>query len=324
MIRGLTRSTVAILLALLFIVANADETEPKQKRSELGTPENPLIISLLPEHISVDTDVKDLPLPEFLKPSRQKLSFKLILSKSYSEAVDDFCNSRVHLAVLSMVTYSELRKRCDIEELLAIETLEGQSVYHSGIFTHRRNFIKNNRHRSLHSLEHKTIAFGSPYSITSFHYPLKMLVDLGLQLPDELDEVYMTDSHSAAIARLVSGKVELAAASFQSWKSAIDEGTIDPMQYMPLFKSGAIPLPPLIMNRYLPDNTKALIKKLFKEAHTVENSDSIIGIWGRRINRYDVKTVTQEKYLTSLRDFESVELALIESIKNKAQINDAE
>ena len=319
--RPLTTFISVTSLLLFFATSNAAETKPKQ--SELGTPENPIIISLLPERVLVGTNAKDLPLPKFLTPSRQQLSFKLILSDSYSKAVDDFCNSRVHLAVLSMVTYAELKKRCDIEELLAIEILEGQSVYHSGIFTHRKNFIKNNRQRSFHSLGRKTIAFGSPYSTTSFHYPLKLLVDLDVQLPDELDKVYMTGSHSAAIEKLARGEVELAAASFQSWKAAIDEGTIDPMQYMPLLKSGSIPLPPLIMNRFLPDNTKALIKQLFKEAHTVEDSDFIVGIRGRKINRYDVETVTQESYLTSLRDFESVELALIEQVKNKADTNDS-
>lgn len=324
MIRHLISLTFSILLTSFLAATHAADIKKKQSRGELGTSKNPIIISLLPERTLVGKDEKDLPLPEFLKLSQHNLSFKLVISESYSQAVNDFCNSRVHIAVLSMVTYSELKKRCDIEELLAIEILEGQSVYHSGIFTHRRNLVSKNRHRSFHRLENKTIAFGSPYSTTSFHYPLKLLVDLELQLPKELDEIYMTGSHSSAIAKLARGEVELAAASFQSWKAAIDEGTIDPMQYMPLLKSGPIPLPPVIMNRYLPDATKTLIKRLFKEAHTIENSDSIIGLRGRKINRYDVETIKQENYLISLQDFESVELTLIESVSNKALANNEE
>lgn len=311
MIRLITAS-----LLVLFCSTTWSATATDSKKHELGTPKNPIIISLLPERTSYDSDMPEL--PDFLKQTQQKLSFKLIQSKSYSQAVDDFCNNKTHVAVLGMVTYSELKKRCNIEELLAIEILEGKSVYHSGLFTHRKNLYRNNRTRSFHMLERKTIAFGSPYSTTAFHYPLKLLLDLDLSLPDDLDAVYMSGSHSAAIQKLARGEVALAAASFQSWKAAIDQGMIDPMLYMPLIKSGIIPLPPLVMNRFLPDQTKEKIRRVFREAHMNKNTEFIIGVRGRKIDRYDLEKIKEESYLNALRSFDSLELDLIERVLDKA------
>lgn len=307
-----------LLAAILFQPVHAND-DTKHTSNELGSAENPLIISLLPERLPASTDAdKGLQLPEFLRTGpRQALYFKLLISTSYSQSVDDFCNGVTHLAALSMITYAELKKRCDKDELLAIAISGGQAFYHSGIFTHRKNLVRSNRALSFHKIEKKTIAFGSQYSTTSFHYPLKLLLDFGLTLPDDLDEIYMTGSHSAAIEKLVRGEVELAAASFQSWKAAIDNGTIDPMLFMPLAKSPSIPLPPLVMSRSLPDKTKKQIRRLFKEAHD-GSAEYITGVRGRRISRYDVDTPQQEGYLESMEGFESVEIDLIERVVDKA------
>ena len=326
------QAITGILLLCLQHPVYATEVEQKAKVEPLGTPDNPLIVSLLPERVpkaksieGADKDkVDDLPLPEFLKLSRQQLSFKLVQSESYSKSVGDFCRGDTHLAVLSMVTYGELKKRCNIEELLAIEILEGQSVYHSGLFTHRKHFRRNNRVLSFHMLANKTVAFGSRYSTTAFHYPLKLLLDLELLLPDDLSEIYITGSHSAAIEKLAREEVEIAAASFQSWKAAIDDGTIDPMQFMPLVKSGSIPLPPLVMNRNLPDKIKEQIRRAFKEAHTHQDGGLLMGLRNRKITRYDIEIVTKGDYLDSLSDFDSIELDLIESVLSKAQINEVD
>ena len=318
------KAILVILITLLFCrypFVNATEAGQEQKADILGGPDNPIIISLLPEQTLHKID--DLPLPDILKISpRQKLSFKLVQSETYNKSVDDFCHGSTHLAVLSMITYAELKKRCNIEELLAIEILEGQAAHYSGIFTHRRNLIGKSRTLSLYGIKNKTIAFGSRYSTTSFHYPVKLLLDFGMSLPDDLDEIYITGSHFGAIDKLVKGEVELAAASFQSWKAAIDNRSVDPMQFMPLIKSNAIPLPPLVMNRHLPDKIKEQIRKVFKEAHAIESTEPLVGLRGQRIIRYDVEAVDNAGYLDSLQAFSTIELDLVNSVLKKAKINE--
>ncbi len=322
------RTAISIFTALALVfscaVLNAADEEQEAKSPEPGTLENPIVISLLPERIEGDIDPENLPLPEFLEPMQHELNFKLMLSASYKQSVEDFCRGRTHIAVLSMITYATLKKRCNAHELLAIEILEGKSVYHAGIFTHRKNFHRNNRYMSFHTLENKSIAFGSRYSTTAFQYPLKLMLDMDIELPEDLTEIHITGSHTAAIRKLVDGEVELAAASFQSWKAAIDDGTVDPMSYMPLLKSGSIPLPPLVMSRHLPDKLKEQIRRLFKEAHMTDTADGIAGLRGRKINRYDVDTVREETYQASLNDFDALELSLIESILSKAIVDEAE
>ncbi|MGB1256543.1 MAG: PhnD/SsuA/transferrin family substrate-binding protein [Thiolinea sp.] len=320
---------ILLTITLMLCSVNLQATEKQEALAtsedvELGTPEKPVIISLLPERLAGDVDADNLPLPDFLRPKQQQPEFKLQLSESYKQSVDDFCLGRTHIAVLSMITYAALEKRCRGYELLAIEILEGKSVYHAGLFTHRKNFQRNNRYLSFHTLENKSIAFGSRYSTTAFHYPLKFMLDMDVMLPDELNEIYITGSHTASINKLVNGEVELAAASFQSWKAAIDNGTVNPMLYMPLLKSGSIPLPPIVMRRDLPDKLKVQIRRIFKDAHTITDNDAMTGLRGTTINRYDVDTVQEESYLASLSGFEALDLSLIERILDKAIIDETE
>ena len=84
----------------------------------------------------------------------------------------------------------------------------------------------------------------------------------------DLSKVIIAGSHSASLAALAEGKVDAAAASYNSFGKAVKKGAIDPAKFKPLVKSQPIPNPPLAMNKGISDDLKAKLRKAFSEIHT--------------------------------------------------------
>ena len=82
--------------------------------------------------------------------------------------------------------------------------------------------------KSVSDLKGKSIAFGSTHSTSSFNFPVAMLIADGIDPVKDLDKIIIAGSHSASLAALAEGKVDAAAASYNSFGKAVKKGAIDP------------------------------------------------------------------------------------------------
>ena len=92
-----------------------------------------------------------------------------------------------------------------------------------------------------------------------------MLIAAGVDPVKDLSKVIIAGSHSASLAALSEGKVDAAAASYNSFGKAVDGGAIDPAKFKPLAKSQPIPNPPLAMNKGLSDELKKQMNDAMSE-----------------------------------------------------------
>lgn len=246
-----------------------------------GSKEHPLRVLMVP----ADTGTNDITAdyaPVFNGITKHYgIHFDLRAGASYAAVVEGMCNDQADIAWYGAVTYGQANEKCGVD-LLAVDVKKGDASYYSGIFVSKSSGID-----SIDDLKGKSMAFGSPNSTSSFNFPVAMLIADGVDPVKDLKKVIIAGSHSASLAALAEGKVDAAAASYNSYGKAVKKGAIDPAKFKPLAKSQPIPNPPLAMNRGLPSDLKQSLRKAFSEIHTKIDPSKIRGYGGKKVDRYD-------------------------------------
>lgn len=253
-----------------------------------GSAENPLRVLMVP----ADTGTNDITAdyaPVFNGITKHYgIHFDLRAGASYAAVVEGMCNDQADIAWYGAVTFGQANDMCGVD-LLAVDVKKGNASYHSGIFVAADSGIN-----SITDLKGKSMAFGSPNSTSSFNFPVAMLIADGVDPVRDLNKVIIAGSHSASLAALAEGRVDAAAASYNSFGKAVKKGAIDPAKFKPLAKSQPIPNPPLAMNKGLPAALKAKLREAFGKIHTQIDPAMIRGYGGKRVDSYDTNFDVQK------------------------------
>lgn len=269
------KTLIAAGIAATLFTGTASATLPD------GSKENPLRVLMVPADTGSNDITKDY-LPVFNGITKNYgIHFDIKAGNSYSAVVEGICNNQADIAWLGASTYGEANEKCGVD-LLAVDVKKGDSSYYSGIFTRKDKSIK-----SLKDLKGKSMAFGSTSSTSSFNFPVAMLIADGVDPVKDLNKVIIAGSHSASLAALAEGKVDAAAASYNSFGKAVQKGAIDPSKFQPLAKSQPIPNPPMAMNKGLNSELKKKLRTAFNNIHTKIDPSKIRGYGGKKVDRYD-------------------------------------
>ena len=246
-----------------------------------GSKDHPLRVLMVPADTGTNDITKDYA-PVFNGITEHYgIHFDIKAGSSYAAVVEGMCNDQADIAWFGASTYGEANKRCGVD-LLAVDVKKGDSSYYSGIFVSKDAGIK-----SISDLKGKSMSFGSTSSTSSFNFPVAMMIADGVNPAKDLGRIIIAGSHSASLAALSAGKVDAAAASYNSFGKAVKKGAIDPSKFESLSKSQPIPNPPLAMNKGLPADMKKLLRTAFNNIHTKIDPSKIRGYGGKKVDRYD-------------------------------------
>jgi len=276
-----------------------------------GSEERPLRVLMVPADTGTNDITQDYA-PVFNGITKNYgIHFDIKAGSSYAAVVEGMCNNQADIAWFGASTYGEANKKCGVD-LLAVDVKKGDSSYYSGIFVRKGAGIK-----SIEDLKGKSMAFGSTSSTSSFNFPVAMLIAGGIDPAKDLDRVIIAGSHSASLAALAEGKVDAAAASYNSFGKAVKKGAIDPSKFEPLAKSQPIPNPPLAMNKGLSSAMKKKLRMAFNNIHTQIDPSKIRGYGGKKVDRYDAN-FEEQKIFDALAKLGAVTKAVKEDMIAKA------
>lgn len=276
-----------------------------------GSKEHPLRVLMIP----ADTGTNDI--TQDYKPvfngitKNYGIHFDVKAGNSYAAVVEGLCNNQADIAWLGASTYGEANNKCGVD-LLAVDVKKGEASYYSGIFTRKGSGIK-----SIKDLKGKSMAFGSTHSTSSFNFPVAMLIAGGVDPAKDLNKIIIAGSHSASLAALAEGKVDAAAASYNSFGKAVKKGAIDPAKFEPLAKSQPIPNPPMAMNKGLSSKLKKKLRMAFNNIHTKIDPSKIRGYGGKKVDRYDAD-FDEKKIFAALAKLNAVTKEVKEDMITKA------
>ncbi|REJ91507.1 MAG: phosphate/phosphite/phosphonate ABC transporter substrate-binding protein [Planctomycetota bacterium] len=241
------------------------------------------------------------------------LHFDIRVGSSYNAVVEAMANDQVDIAFFGAVSYQIAKQRANVE-LLAVEERDGKSEYFSGIYARADSGID-----SLEDFAGKTVAFGDVSSTSSFSYPAAMLLEAGVNPAQDLKAVVLAGNHANALRALVSGNVDGACASLDSFKKAVDDGKLSEQELKLVQKSQPIPSPPLAMNGNLADKTKTQLKTAFREIHEHPDVElrSLKGYAGKNIDRYN-PDFSEERFDLAMAPLDAVTKELKDAMIRRA------
>lgn len=211
------------------------------------------------------------------------LHFDIKVGQTYATVIEAICSDVIEIAWFGPASYLPAKER-GCAELLAVDVLKGNSTYFSGIYARKDSGIA-----SVADLKGREMAFGDANSTSSFVYPVAMMLSAGLDPATDLSAIRMTGSHANSLKALAEGKVEAAAASFDSFEKAMNQGTINAGEVIVIGKSDPIPNPPLAMSTKLPEAVKTSLRDAFNTVHEAPGvtPEMIRGYGGKQVDRYD-------------------------------------
>ena len=276
-----------------------------------GSKAHPLRVLMVPADTGTNDITRDYA-PVFEGITKNYgIHFDLKAGSSYAAVVEGMCNNQADIAWFGASTYGEANNKCGVD-LLAVDVKKGDSSYYSGIFVRKDSGIK-----MISQLKGKRMSFGSTSSTSSFNFPVAMMIAGGVDPVQDLNKVIIAGSHSASLAALSAGKVDAAAASYNSFGKAVKKGAIDPALFKPLAKSQAIPNPPLAMNKGLSVSLKTKLREAFNNIHTKIDPAKIRGYGGKKVDRYDAH-FDEKKIFAALAKLGAVTKQVKEGMIDKA------
>jgi phosphonate transport system substrate-binding protein len=209
--------------------------------------------------------------------------FNLTVAQSYAAATEAMCTGVAEIGWFGPVSYLQTKAR-GCAELLAVDVLAGESVYYAGLFTRKSSAVK-----GLADVKGRSVAFGDVNSTSSFTFPVAMLLEAGVRVPEDLGKVRLAGSHANSLKALEQGQVDVAAASFDSFEKAVRQGALKAEEFGVVSKSMPIPNPPLAMHPRLPGEAKKTLRDAFNTVHQAPGvtPEMVRGYGGKKVDRYD-------------------------------------
>lgn len=279
-----------------------------------GTAGNPYRVMLVPADGGTEDGTKADFKPLFDAVTQSTgLHFDIKVGQSYGNVIEAICGDIVEIAWFGPASYLPAKQR-GCAELLAVDVNDGASVYYSGIYARKDSGIA-----ALTDLKGKDVAFGDANSTSSFVYPVAMIVAAGLDPVKDLGAIRMTGSHANSLKALAEGQVAAAAASFDSFEKAMNQGVLNPADFVAIAKSDPIPNPPLAMSTKLPAEVKQKLRDAFNTVHEAPgvNPEMIRGYGGKTVERYDA-SISEDMMAPALVTLSGVSGDLRAAILEKA------
>lgn len=305
---SILKTFVAVAAATLFTITGAVAQQAD------GSVANPYRVMLVPADGGTEDGTKADFKPVFDAVTQSTgIHFDIKVGQTYATVIEAICSDVVEIAWFGAASYLPAKER-GCAELLAVDVNHGKSTYFSGIYARKDSGIA-----AVADLRGRSMAFGDANSTSSFVYPVAMIVAAGLDPVNDLTAIRMTGSHANSLKALAEGQVEAAAASFDSFEKAINQGTISADDFVVVGKSDPIPNPPLAMSSKLPQAVKDALRAAFNTVHEAPGvtPEMIRGYGGKQVDRYDAN-ITDDMLAPALVTLSGVSGDLRTAIIDKA------
>lgn len=249
-----------------------------------SAPGRPFRVMLVPSDGGTEEGTKADYQPLFDAVSRVTgYAFEIRVGQSYSAVIEGLAGGLVDVAYVGTVAFLTAQDRGPVE-LLALPETEGNAYYYSGLFVRADSPI-----RQLSDVRGRTLALSDTRSSSGFVYPLAHLRKNGIEPLRDCPRIFLTGSHTNSLSALAEGRVEVAAAPFESYLKAVRQGALDPRRIRILAKSDPIPNPPIVAWGGLPPEVKRNLREALGRVHLLPGVEPgmIRGHGGEVVERYN-------------------------------------
>jgi phosphonate transport system substrate-binding protein len=182
--------------------------------------QHPLKVTTIPEEAATEQARKFGPLTRYLERSLgTRVEFTPV--SDYPAAVEALVSKQVDLVWFGGFTHVQAQLRSG-GKIIPIAQREEDTRFRSVFITRTDSGI-----RTLADLKGKQVSFGSQSSTSGHLMPRNFLLQAGIDPEKDLRRIAYSGAHDAAIASVVSGRVDAAALDITVWRKFVDDGKVD-------------------------------------------------------------------------------------------------
>jgi len=268
-------------------------------KTEVGTSENPIKITLVPGQDTQLLAENGKKLEAYLE-EKTGLPFEVTVPASYIAVIEALGSKRADMAIMNTFGYLLAHQKYGAEAALT-GTYKGRSVYWGQIITRKDG------PKTLKDLDNKKIAFVDPASGSGFVLPSKLLKDAKVTPK----EVVFAGRHDSVVTMVYQGQVDAGA----TYHTPIDKGVPQDArrllltQYPDIFekivilaKTEPIPNDPVVFRKDFPPELRKTIVEAFKKMAKDEKGAKIIYDLYHMDDFQDAKPTDYEKVEKMLLD----------------------
>ncbi|WP_413289156.1 phosphate/phosphite/phosphonate ABC transporter substrate-binding protein [Bdellovibrio sp. HCB337] len=284
-----------ILLVLLSVLALTHCTS----KSEIGTKENPIKISLVPGQDTKLLQENGKKLEAYLE-EKTGLPFDVTVPVNFVAVIEALGSKRADMAIMNTFGYLLAHEKYGAEAALT-GVHKGRKVYWGQVIARKDG------PKSIRELEGKTIAFVDPSSGSGFVLPTKLLKDQKVRPK----EVVFAGRHDSVVTMVYQKRVDAGATYHTPEDNGVpqDARKLLLTQYPDIFekvviiaKTDPIPNDPVVFRKDFPPELRKTIVEVIKKMMKDEQGGKIM---------YDLYYMDDFQDATH-KDYESVEKMLLE------------
>ena len=285
----------------LFILVNCTT------KSEIGTPGNPIKISLVPGQDTKLLEENGKELEAYLK-EKTGLPFVVTVPSSFIAVIEALGSKRADMAIMNTFGYLLAHEKYGAEAALT-GLFKGRDVYWGQII------VRKDGPKTLKDLNNKKIAFVDPSSGSGFVLPSKLLKDEGVKPK----EVVFAGRHDSVVTMLYQRQVDAGA----TYHTPINDGVPQDArklvvtqfpdvfdQIVILAKTEPIPNDPVVFRKDFPPELRKTVVEAIKKMVKDERGGKIL------YNLYHMDDFKD----ANLKDYEKVEKMLLDLGKSAQEL----
>lgn len=283
---------VCVFLSLLILVSCTS-------KSEVGTPNNPIKISLVPGQDTKLLVENGKELEAYFK-EKTGLPFEVNVPSSFVAVIEALGSKRADVAIMNTFGYILAHEKYGAEAVL-IGVFKGREHYWGQIITRKDG------PKTLKDLQNKKMAFVDPSSGSGFVLPTKLLKDENIKLKD----VIFAGRHDSVVTMVYQRQVDAGATYHTPALEGVpqDARKLVLTQFPDIFekvqiiaKTDSIPNDPVVVRKDLPPEIRKKVIQAFKDMIKDEKGKKIL------YNLYHMDDFKE----TTGTEFEKVEKMLLE------------
>jgi len=193
-----------------------------------------------------------------------QMEIKPFIATDYNGVIEALRSKRLDIAFLGPFSYVLATTVADVEAFALMETQRQGATYRSVIVARKDHGIHN-----LKDLSGKTFAFVDPGSTSGFLFPKAGLIKAGYNPDRYFSRVIFSGGHDASAIAVQNGKVDAAAIADALLETAYNRGMLKQDEVAVIWTSEAIPGPPMVYRRDLPEKLKEKIRAAFGQIRDV-------------------------------------------------------
>jgi phosphonate transport system substrate-binding protein len=264
-------------------------------------PEQEILIGLIPEMDVFKQMERFKPLAEYLT-KETGVHVRLTILSRYGNIIDRFVTEKMDAAFFGSFTGAMAIQKLDLVPIARPVNLDGESTYHSHIYTRKDSGIRN-----ANDMKGKRMAFVEKATTAGYIFPMAYLRENGVtDIEKFFSEYFFAGSHDASLLAVLNKKADVGASKNTVYDWVKEHDARVNREIVILAESDNVPSNGLLMRKGIDNNLKEKLKEKLLNLDKIPEGKAVLDKF--RAIKFIETTINDYKPVFDMADKAGIDL----------------